>query len=151
VDFFKRKKPSYCVNCSKMLKHKYKPRAEWNLQGLLCGDCHIEKTREFILKEQQEKEKAQERLASCTLCQKEFSSQSDGRKPKWQWNMQSESLLCKNCFDKKDAEFENKINYCFLCKNKLGFIRYNPKPKWNIDGQLCRACWDQRNKKSESA
>jgi len=29
----------------------------------------------------------------------------------------------------------------------MGLIRYNPKPKWNIEGQLCRECWD--GKKAE--
>jgi hypothetical protein len=27
----------------------------------------------------------------------------------------------------------------------LGFVRYNPKPKWEVEGQLCRQCWDKRN------
>ena len=27
---------------------------------------------------------------------------------------------------------------------KMGLIRYNPKGKWKIEGQLCRKCWDEK-------
>jgi hypothetical protein len=26
----------------------------------------------------------------------------------------------------------------------MGFIRYKPKPKWKINGELCRKCWDEK-------
>jgi hypothetical protein len=29
----------------------------------------------------------------------------------------------------------------------MKLFRYNPKPKWKIEGQLCRKCWD--GKKAE--
>jgi len=35
-------------------------------------------------------------------------------------------------------------NFCSICGIKIGLIRYNPKPKWKIDGQLCKKCWDQK-------
>jgi hypothetical protein len=54
-----------------------------------------------------------------------------------------DGLLCKECFDKKEAGHNTKRNYCSLCNAKIGFIRYNPKPKWKIDGQMCRTCWDE--------
>jgi hypothetical protein len=50
--------------------------------------------------------------------------------------------LCKECFDRKEERFIRKKDYCALCDAKIGIIRYNPKRKWNIDGQLCRKCWD---------
>src|SRR6266513_777511 len=50
-------------------------------------------------------------------------------------------LLCK-----KQLAYDIKINFCSLCKNRMGFFRYNPKPKWQIQGQLCKECWDSTNK-----
>ena len=41
-----------------------------------------------------------------------------------------------------EEEHAAKKNYCSLCGTKMGLFRYNPKPKWKIDGQLCRKCWD---------
>ena len=55
-----------------------------------------------------------------------------------------EGLLCKECFDKKEEGFAKKKNYCSLCGMKMGLIRYNPKGKWKVDGQLCRKCWDDK-------
>jgi len=57
-------------------------------------------------------------------------------------------LLCKSCFDKKEKEFTKKKNFCCICGTELSFIRYNPKSKWNLDGQLCRDCWDTQKAKS---
>ncbi len=65
--------------------------------------------------------------------------------PRWQWDM--EGLLCKECFDKKEEDFNKKKSFCSICGIKLGFIRYNPKGKWTIDGQLCKSCWDSNKSK----
>jgi hypothetical protein len=62
--------------------------------------------------------------------------------------MDSGIVLCPQCYDKSEAEFTRKLNFCAICSKKIGFIRYNPKPKWAIDGQLCRRCWDERNVKA---
>lgn len=35
-------------------------------------------------------------------------------------------------------------NNCVSCNNKLNFIRYKPKSNWNIDGELCKPCFDQK-------
>ena len=49
-----------------------------------------------------------------------------------------EGLLCKKCFDKKESDFNKKKDFCSVCGNKLGLIRYNAKSSWKIKGQLCR-------------
>ena len=82
----------------------------------------------------------------CGICKKEIVLETDKNKARWQWNMESEIVLCKNCYEKKESEYDKKLNFCALCNKKMGFIRYNPKPKWKIEGQLCRQCWDKRNK-----
>lgn len=129
------KKPLFCAVCKKELKHKYKPKEEWNIQGYLCSDCHIEKTKEFALKPQE--------ADRCAVCKTELGDIAV--KPRWQWEMESGSLLCQVCFNKKDADYNKKLNFCAVCGSKIGFIRYNPKPAWKIQGQMCRKCWDVRN------
>jgi hypothetical protein len=57
-------------------------------------------------------------------------------------------LLCKSCFDKKEEDFTKKKNFCCICGAKLGFLRYNPKSKWSLDGQLCKNCWDAQKTKN---
>jgi hypothetical protein len=146
LHIFGKKEALYCTNCNVKLKHKYKPQAEWKIQGLLCAECHIEKTKEFILKKQDEKKRIEEAPTECTICKKEIVLEIDKKKPRWQWNMESGSMLCKNCYNNKEADYDKKLNFCAICNKKMGFIRYNPKPKWEIEGQLCRECWDKRNK-----
>jgi hypothetical protein len=130
-----KKQPVYCVVCGRELKHKYKPREEWKLDGYLCSDCHIEKTKEFALKEKEPD--------VCAICKSDLGDVAV--KPRWQWNMEPGTLLCQACFNNKDADFNKKLEFCAVCNKKMGFIRYNPKPAWKINGQLCRGCWDQRN------
>ncbi|MFZ0513943.1 MAG: hypothetical protein WAM14_20215 [Candidatus Nitrosopolaris sp.] len=101
-------------------------------------------TKEFILRQQEEKSKLEQAPDICSVCKREISLETDKNKPRWQWNMEHDSILCKSCYEKKALDYEKKWNYCTLCNNKLGFIRYNPKPKWNIEGQLCRKCWDKQ-------
>lgn len=129
------KKPLYCMLCEKELQHKYKPKEEWNMQGYLCSDCHIEKTKEFALKPRE--------ADRCAICKAELGDIAV--KPRWQWEMESGSLLCQPCFNKKDADYSKKLNFCAVCGAKIGFVRYNPKPAWKIQGQVCRKCWDGRN------
>jgi hypothetical protein len=144
LHLFRKKEIITCCNCDTVLNHKYKPKPEWEIQGFLCSSCHIEKTKEFILRQQDQKEKIKQARDICVVCKKELSLESDKNKARWQWNMERNSLLCKSCFEKKAQEYEKKLNYCNLCNDILGFIRYNPKPKWNIEGQLCRKCWDKQ-------
>jgi hypothetical protein len=80
----------------------------------------------------------------CAICKKELADE-DRNKPKWQWEMESGSLLCKSCYQKKDADHNKKLNFCAVCSGKLGLFFYHPKPAWQIEGNLCRKCWDQRN------
>lgn len=141
---FGKKAILYCANCNKKLTHKYKPSEEWNILGSLCADCHIEKTKEFILKKQEEKRRLEEAPGNCSICGK-VVSKSEENKPRWQWNMESGTIICKNCYNKKEADYDKKLNFCVICNKKMGFIRYNPKPKWKIEGQLCRGCWDKHN------
>ncbi len=142
---FWKKKQEFCILCKRELQHKYKPHKEWKISGMLCSDCHIINTKEYIAKQQIEKEKQERELNTCSICSRQIKSDAEQVKPRWQWNLERGTILCKNCFEKKDKEFEKERNYCSICGTNLRFIRYNPKPKWNISGQLCRKCWDQRN------
>ena len=138
MQLFGKKQPVYCSVCKRELKHKYKPGKDWKIEGFLCGDCHIEKTKEFLLK-------AQEVIPDvCAFCKQEIAEGS-GRKARWQWNLEAGAVVCDACFESKDAEYEKNLNYCSICKAKIGFVRYNPKPNWNLKGQLCRRCWDEKN------
>jgi hypothetical protein len=67
------------------------------------------------------------------------------KKPEWRWNLNTSQPMCIVCFERKSEEYEKINNYCNGCRKKLGFIRYNPKPLWDIKGQLCRTCWDLEN------
>ena len=138
--FLGQRKVTNCSLCGREVKHKYKPSRNWNIEGILCGDCHIEKTKEFILKEQEPA------VETCALC-KAAIEEGGSKKAKWQWNLEAGAVVCASCFDKKDMEFEKRVNYCAACGVKMGIIRYNPKPTWNVDGQLCRNCWDLKNRK----
>lgn len=111
------------------------------MSGMLCADCHIDKSKEFILQQQQE----QDLPDRCAVCARELRSDEDRNKPKWQWEMESASLLCKNCYEKRDANYNKRINFCASCNGKLGMFFYHPKPAWKIEGNLCRRCWDERN------
>jgi hypothetical protein len=41
------KEPKKCAICDKTLTHKHKPKREWGIEGHLCGDCHVDKMKEF--------------------------------------------------------------------------------------------------------
>ncbi|HEX5185555.1 MAG TPA: hypothetical protein VFV86_01580 [Nitrososphaeraceae archaeon] len=144
LQFWKRKQ-EFCVFCKRELQHKYKPHKEWKITGMLCSDCHIIKMKEYIAQQQIEKEKQERELNTCSICLRLVKSDTDLIKPKWQWNLERATIMCKSCYEKKQTEFEKERNYCSICGTNLKFIRYNPKPKWKISGQLCRKCWDQRN------
>ena len=146
----------HCTVCMKELTgHKYKPSPDWNLHGLLCSDCHIEKTRDFILRGEEEKRRELEHKEredrTCDICNNVIALDADKKKPEWKWNMDTVKVLCSQCYETTEADFNRKLNFCALCDIKMGFIRYNPKPKWRIDGQLCRRCWDEQNSKSKNA
>lgn len=125
------------------------------MQGLLCSDCHIEKTRDFVLRAEEEKKRELEQKEkedrTCDRCNNMIALDIDKKKPEWKWNMDNVKVLCPQCYEKTEADFNKKLNFCAVCNIKMGFIRYNPKPKWRIDGQLCRRCWDEQNLKSKNA
>ena len=79
----------------------------------------------------------------CSFCQCKI--RTEVLRPNWKWNLESNTYLCRDCYDKKANEFERRINFCNTCDIKLGFVRYNPKPKWKMIGQMCRKCWDSKN------
>ncbi len=111
------------------------------MEGMLCGNCHLEKTKDFILRQKQMQDR-------CAICKKELANRGDDEdryKPRWQWEMDSGTLLCKSCYQKKDNDYNKKMNFCTICNGKLGFFFYHPKPAWNIQGNLCRNCWDRQN------
>jgi uncharacterized CHY-type Zn-finger protein len=147
--------PVLCIDCHKELTgHKYKPSAEWKMTGLLCSDCHIERTKEFVLKAEEEKKQQlaqrEKEESTCRLCDTVIVSVKDRKKPEWKWNMDSGIILCPQCYEKTETEFNRKLNFCAICGRKMKFIRYNPKQRWRIDGQLCRQCWDEQNLKSKN-
>jgi hypothetical protein len=148
LHIFSKKQVVHCAVCSKELgRHKYKPSEEWGIEGMLCSNCHIEKTKEFILKQKEIPDR-------CAICNKELAYHDDGNKedrykPKWQWEMESGTLLCKSCYEKKDAAYNKKLNFCAICNGKLGLFFYHPKPAWQIEGNLCRQCWDDRNNNND--
>lgn len=125
------------------------------MQGLLCSDCHIEKTRDFVLRAEEEKKRElkqkEKEDRTCDRCNNMIALDTDKKKPEWKWNMDNVKVLCPQCYEKTEADFNKKLNFCAVCDIKMGFIRYNPKPKWRIDGQLCRRCWDEQNLKSKNA
>lgn len=132
----------FCAVCHKELgRHRYRPEKDWNIKGHLCSDCHIEKTKEFMLRQQE----LQDAPDHCTICGKEISLDNDRNKPRWQWEMESGSLVCKACYQKKDSDYNKKVNFCASCNGRLGLLYYHPKPAWKIEGNLCRQCWDDRN------
>ena len=149
----------HCAVCNKELtKFRYKPANEWDIQGMLCGDCHVMKSLEHSGRTKSgESKRGQETIdakievsTECGLCNAEIGSASESLKPKWQWNMDTNLILCKQCYSMKSKEYEKRINYCGICGNKMPFFRYNPKPKWKIEGQLCRKCWDDSNNRWKS-
>ena len=129
------KKPAFCAICKKEITHKHKPKAEWQIAGPLCGDCHVTQMQRFY---------EQSLRQRCVICNVE-KDVPDMWEPRYPWEMKG--LLCKACFDKKDEEYKNLREFCKICGKKLGTIRYNPKNKWSIDGQLCRECWDAQKAK----
>lgn len=138
------RKPQFCTLCNKVLQFKYKPDKSWNLTGYLCNDCHMKMTREFIIKQKEEEEKIKTKETQCFICNIIIEPEKK-KKPRWQWGMENDTFLCERCYNQKETAYQTKINFCVNCGIKIGFIRYNPKPKWNIDGQLCRKCWDTIN------
>jgi len=79
--------PTFCAICNKELKHKHKPKREWNIKGVLCGDCHVDKMKEFY------EGKAYQTCVNCGIKKKIIELWE----PRWQWDM--EGLLCKECCD----------------------------------------------------
>jgi hypothetical protein len=148
------KAKEHCAVCNKeLIKFRYKPRNEWDIQGMLCGDCHVIKSMEHSGRTEssgsknrhQTVEDEKEVSLKCGMCDADIDSGSEHLKAKWQWNMDTNLILCKRCYSIKSKEYEKRINYCAVCGNKMSFFRYNPKPKWKIEGQLCRRCWDNSN------
>ena len=101
-------------------------------------------TKEFMIKQKEEEEKNNQKQDKCFICHG-IVDQEKKKKARWQWGMENDILLCEKCYIQKEQDYQTKLNFCVRCGKKIGFIRYNPKPKWKIDGQLCRKCWDTIN------
>lgn len=84
----------------------------------------------------------------CTICHCKL--RTNGLQPNWRWNLEPNTLLCSDCYTKKENEHERKVNFCNTCHGKLGFVRYNPKPMWKLSGQMCRKCWDSKNSSQQN-
>lgn len=140
---FGSKEPVLCAVCNKELgRYRYKPAKEWGISGMLCADCHIDKTKAFVEMENARKDEPEH----CAICQKALTEEHDRNKPKWQWEMESGVLVCRDCYDKTESQYTQKMNFCSSCKGKLGMFFYHPKPAWKVEGNLCRECWDRYNK-----
>ena len=113
-------KESFCTICNKSITHKNKAKREWGVKSPLCSDCYIDKMKESY---------DAAVIRKCIDCGMK-SKVTDLWEPRWQWDM--EGLLCKKCFDKKESSFNKEKSFCCICGNKLGFVRYNPKNKWEI-------------------
>lgn len=139
-----RREAANCAVCNRELRrHRYRPAKEWNIQGWLCADCHIDKIRDFMLSHKKDNEAPD----TCAICGKLIALERDRNKPKWQWGLDSDRAVCKTCYQKRDEEYNKRMNFCALCKGRLGTFFYHPKPEWKIDGNLCRKCWDGRNRR----
>jgi hypothetical protein len=101
-------------------------------------------TKEFMIKQKEEEEKNNQKQGKCFICH-DIVDQEKKKKARWQWGMENDIFLCEKCYTQKEQDYQTKVNFCVGCGKKIGFIRYNPKPKWKIDGQLCRKCWDTIN------
>ena len=62
-------------------------------------------------------------------------------------SISGEKVYTGSNFKWKKKMQKDVVSFSALCEGKMGLIRYNPKGKWKIEGQLCRKCWDE--KKSE--
>ena len=101
-------------------------------------------TKEFFVKQQEEEEQLIKKQNQCFICHN-IIDQDKKKKARWQWRMENDIFLCEKCYNKKEQDYQTKIDFCVKCGKKIGFIRYNPKPRWKVDGQLCRKCWDAIN------
>src|SRR4030095_6133690 len=90
------KAKEHCAVCNKeLIKFKYKPRDEWDIRGMLCGDCHVMKSMEYSgraeirgsMNRQDMIEDEKEDSPKCGMCNAEIGSVSEPLKPKWQWNI----------------------------------------------------------------
>ncbi len=135
---FRKKERERCAVCNKELDHKHRPKEEWGIDGFLCGDCHLDKMREYYAEGKIPKKKTEK----CDFCGRTVDPE-DLYKPHKGLNLKGK--VCKQCLEGKQKEAQKKFEYCAICGKKLGRFRYNPKNKWNIDGQLCRKCWDAQN------
>ena len=135
---FRKKERERCAVCNKELDHKHRPKEEWGIDGFLCGDCHLDKMREYYAEGKIPKKKTEK----CDLCGRTVDPE-DLYEPHKGLNLKGK--VCKECLEGKQKEVQKKFEYCAICRKKLGRFRYNPKNKWNIDGQLCRKCWDAQN------
>ncbi|MFQ5941288.1 MAG: hypothetical protein ACE5KA_06295 [Nitrososphaerales archaeon] len=111
---------------------------EWEIHGFLCGDCHVDKMKEFYV------EGKKPRFQVCELCGRKLDPKDAYELHK---GLNLTSKICADCFGIKRKEMDKKLESCSTCGKKLGFFRYNPKRQWGIDGQLCKQCWDYHNKR----
>src|SRR6266513_1143838 len=70
LSLFRKRKVMFCLLCKKQLTYKYKTARDWDIHGFLCSDCHIEKTKEYLFKQEQEKAKLEHKQDACSLCNK---------------------------------------------------------------------------------
>ncbi|MFQ5920974.1 MAG: hypothetical protein ACE5JV_03045 [Nitrososphaerales archaeon] len=134
--FFRKKEGGRCAVCGRELQHRHRPMQEWGIDGFLCGDCHLDLMRDYYVEGKAPKKS----LVKCGLCGKEVDPEDAYEAPR---RLNLRGTLCRECFEGKEEK--KGPEHCAICGKKLGFLRYNPKKKWRIDGHLCRRCWDAQN------
>lgn len=139
---FHKKQQECCAVCGKGMRHKHRPMDEWRIDGYLCGDCHLDKMKEFY--DEDNKNKRKNENENCELCGKKLDPKDTYELHK---GLNLTNRICVECYEIKRKEMDKKLENCSTCGKKLGFLRYNPKKEWSIDGQLCRKCWDSHNRK----
>jgi hypothetical protein len=84
-------------------------------------------TKEFVIKQKEEEEKINKKQNQCFICNNHIDPEKK-KKPRWQWNMDSGSFLCIDCFEKKELSYEKRQNFCSISIKKwdLYVIILNP-------------------------
>jgi hypothetical protein len=97
------------------------------------------------------KQKAQEeeerKARTCNLCGAVQGSPHDVYRPVYRWGLSCSTLLCKGCYDEKQAAYDVKLRTCTACgtvKDDVTDVT-SPPWQWNMEqgSRLCHDCYDR--------